>query len=311
MKKIIALLLALTLAFAVSACGPKAGNTEAKQSDAGFFEMADLSGTAIRVPKQINSIVVLAPAIAEMVVGLDCGGKVIGYDTQSSGLEGLPEGKPTFDLMSPDMEMLMGMKPDVLFVSNMTYYDQEDPFRMLIDQGVCVVSMPSADTIDGIKRDLTFVATVLGMEEKGEELANDLQKGLDDITLAISTVSEKKRVYFELSAAPDLYSFGSGVFLNEMLELIGAENILANQTGWLKVDAETVVAANPDVILTNVNYIADPVGEILSRGGWDTVSAVRNRQVYYIDNMASSLANQNVIIALEQMAKAVYPECFQ
>ena len=171
--------------------------------------------------------------------------------------------------------------------------------------------LPSADTIDGIKRDLTFVATVLGMEEKGEELANDLQKGLDNITQAIGTVSEKKRVYFELSAAPDLYSFGSGVFLNEMLELIGAENILANQTGWLKVDAETVVAANPDVILTNVNYIADPVGEILSRGGWDTVSAVRNRQVYYIDNMASSLANQNVIIALEQMAKAVYPECFQ
>ena len=26
---------------------------------------------------------------------------------------------------------------------------------------------------------------------------------------------------------------------------------------------------------------------------------------------ASSLANQNIIIALEQMAKAVYPECFQ
>ena len=188
MKKIIALLLALTLAFAVSACGPKAGNTEAKQSDAGFFEMADLSGTAIRVPKQINSIVVLAPAIAEMVVGLDCGGKVIGYDTQSSGLEGLPEGKPTFDLMSPDMEMLMGMKPDVLFVSNMTYYDQEDPFRMLIDQGVCVVSMPSADTIDGIKRDLAFVATVLGIEEKGEELANDLQKGLDKNFIVITVI---------------------------------------------------------------------------------------------------------------------------
>ena len=107
-----------------------------------------------------------------------------------------------------------------------------------------------------------------------------------------------------------MYSFGTGVFLNEMIELIGAENILAAQEGWLGVEEESVVQANPDVILTNVNYIDDPVQEIKDRSGWDVLTAVQNGAVYYIDNMASSLPDQNVIKALEQMAKAIYPEYY-
>ena len=76
------------------------------------------------------------------------------------------------------------------------------------------------------------------------------------------------------------------------------------------VEAETIVAADPDVILTNVNYIDDPVAEIRGRSGWEGMSAVQNEQVFYIDNMASSLSNQNIVKALDQMAKAVYPELF-
>jgi len=37
-----------------------------------------------------------------------------------------------------------------------------------------------------------------------------------------TAIENKKTVYFELAAAPNLYSFGKGVFLNEMIEIIGA-----------------------------------------------------------------------------------------
>ena len=150
----------------------------------------------------------------------------------------------------------------------------------------------------------------MGKTAEGDALIAEMQAELDRIAAIGATVTDKKSVYFEISAAPDLYSFGSGVFLNEMIELIGAENILADQEGWLAVDAETVVAANPDVILTNVNYIEDPVAEILGRSGWEGVNAVKNAQVFYIDNMASSLSNQNIVKALDQMAQAVYPDLY-
>ena len=118
----------------------------------------------------------------------------------------------------------------------------------------------------------------------------------------------QKSVYFEIGAAPYIYSFGTGVFLNEMIEIIGAENALADQAGWISVSEEVIISKNPDVILTNVNYIEDPVQEIKSRSGWDAIKAVKEDRVYYIDNMASSLPNHNIVKALEEMIAAVYPE---
>ena len=52
------------------------------------------------------------------------------------------------------------------------------------------------------------------------------------------------------------------------------------------------------------------MAEILGRDGWAGVAAVVNEDVYYIDNMASSLPNQNIVIALRQMATALYPDYF-
>ena len=71
-----------------------------------------------------------------------------------------------------------------------------------------------------------------------------------------------------------------------------------------------MVAANPDVIFTNVNYEDDAVSGILHRDGWGAVTAVANGEVYYIDNQSSSLPNQNIVTALEQMAEACYPEAY-
>ena len=43
------------------------------------------------------------------------------------------------------------------------------------------------------------------------------------------------------------------------------QNVLANEKGWLPVTEEAAIAAKPEVILTNVNYMKDPAKEILAR----------------------------------------------
>ena len=302
MKKLSALFLALLLLL-----GPGASAFAADEPPAPPTE--DPSGAAISVPDEIDSIVVLAPSLAEMVVALGHADQIVGYDTNCAGLEGLDPDAAQFDLAAPDMESLAALEPDLVLVSNMTLYDQTSPFQSLIDLGICVACVPNSDSIADIESDIAFVAAVLGEQEAGEAIVADMQAEVDRIAAIGETIPEAERrtVYFEISAAPYMYSFGSGVFLDEMLTLIGADNLLADQEGWLSVEAETVVAADPDVILTNVNYIDDPVGEILSREGWDGVTAVAEEQVYYIDNMASSLPDQNVVLAMEQMAEAVYP----
>ena len=306
LKKPVVMLAAWALVFGLTACG------DAAEPAGGLADRptVDPSGAEITVPDQIDSIAVLAPSLTEMVTALGHGDRIVAYDTSSVGLEGIPGDVPVLDTVSPDMEQLLALTPDVLFVSNLSLYDQESPYQQLIDNGVCVVCVPTSDSIADIQSDIAFVAAVLDETEQGEKLIADMQAEIDRIAAIAANITEKKTVYFEISAAPYMYSFGTGVFLNELIELIGAKNILAGQEGWLSVGEETVVAADPDVILTNVNYIEDPVQEIKDRSGWDALTAVQNGAVSYIDNMASSLPDQNVVKALIQMAKAIYPEYY-
>ncbi len=276
--------------------------------------MTDPSGAEITLPEQINSIVVLAPSLSELVAALGMGDKVIGYDSYSAGLEGLPKDAQAFnDITNPDTEQLAALNPDILLISNETLYDQESPYQSLVETGTCVVRIPNSDSIEDIKSDIKFLATALNASEAGISLIDDFDKQLNELAGIAAGIpqEERKRVYFEVAPAPNMYSFGSGVFLNEMIEYIGAENVLSSQSGWLTVEGETIVAANPDVIFTNANYTDNPVQEILSRDGWAGISAIADKNVFSIDSNSSSQPNHNIIKAMRQMAEILYPDYYK
>lgn len=289
------------LLFILTACGKETA-----------LSTTDPNGASIEIPEQVDSVVALAPSICETLVALGVEEKITGYDLQSVGIAGLPENVPTFDMVNPDVEQLTALAPDILLVSNLSLYDQEAPYQPLIDAGVCVICVPTSESVEGVRSDIRFLAETFGVPEEGERVVKEMDAELTRVSDIVSGIpeEEKKSVYFEISPAPYLYSSGSGTYLHELIELAGGRNVLADQSGWLSVEGETVVAANPDVIFTNVNYTDAPVEEILGREGWAGVSAVQKKEVYYIDNRASALPNQNIVKAVEQMAQALYPERF-
>ena len=263
----------------------------------------------IAVPAEVESIVSLAPSITQVVEALGLTGKLVGVDTQSplyvAGLDELPQ----FDMMAPDVEQIAALEPDIVFASGISYLDG-DPFAALEGMGICVVDIPSSTSIAAVGEDVLFTAQCLGMADEGQALVDEMNAKIDEIAAIGATIEDKKTVLFEISALPSIYSFGAGTFLDEMISIIGAENVFAGQEGWIAVTEEDAVASNPDVILTSVNYIEDPVGEILGRAGWEAVTAVANGDVHYIDNGASSLPNQHIVDALIEMAVAVYPDAY-
>lgn len=313
-SRILALLLSMLL-LTLTACGGQTADSQPSEAVSGAGSTlpdTDPGGASIVIPDQVDSVVALAPSICEMMVALGVEEKLTGYDLQSVGIAGLPENVPTFDMVNPDMEQLTALAPDMLIVSNLSLYDQEAPYQPLIDAGVCVICIPTSESVEGVRSDICFLADALRVPEAGERVVEEMDTELARLSAIVSDLpeEEKKSVYFEISPAPYLYSCGTDTYLHEMIELAGGRNVLADQSGWLSVEGENVVAANPDVIFTNVNYMDEPVEEILGREGWAGVSAVMNGDVYYIDNSASSLPDQNIVKAVEQMARELYPERF-
>jgi len=269
----------------------------------------DRSGNPIVLPAEINRIISLAPATTQILESLGVLDKLVAIDTQTPAYVQGVDHLPQFDMMTPDVEQIAALQPDIIYTSGMSYIEG-NPFQALTDMGVCVVDIPSSASIADVKLDIVFTAACLGMEAEGQALADEMQQAIDELSAIGATITDKKTVMFEISALPYIYSFGSGTFLDEMITLIGAENVLGDQVSWLSVTEESAVAANPDVILTSVNYIEDPIGEILGRSGWNNVTAVANKDVYYIDNGRSSLPNQYIVDAMVEMALALYPEAY-
>ena len=270
----------------------------------------DRAGNEITIPKKIDKIISMSPANTEILIELGFGDKIVATDEYSKDIKGLPKDIPLFDMMAPDAEQIVALEPDIIFTTGMSMAEGNDPYKPIKDMGICVVFIPSSDSIEGIYDDFMFFAKSLGAEDKGIEIVNGMITKIEEIEKKASTIDNKKTVYFEVAEAPSLYSFGKGVFLNEMIEIIGAENVLSEYDMWISISEENVIASDPDVIITNVDYIENPVEEIKSRPGWENMTAVKNNDVYYVDNYATSHANHNIIIGLEQMAEAIYPDIY-
>jgi iron complex transport system substrate-binding protein len=282
-------------------------NDTAKKPDLG----TDREGNAISLPEKMEKIISIGPSNTELLVSLGFGDKIIAIDSYSSNVNGIKSDVEMLPSITEiDGEFVIDLSPDIIFVTGMSKVGGNNPLQVVEDTGICVVVIPSSASIEGIKEDIRYMAAVMGVESKGKSIISDFEKEIDAIKKIGDSISEsdKKSVYFEISAAPYMYSFGKGTFLNEMIELMGAKNILAGQESWVSVADEAVLDANPDVILTSVNYLPDPVEEIKSRPGWDAVAAVQNGDIYVIDTDSSNRPNQNIIKAFKEMAKAVYPE---
>lgn len=314
-KTCLAALAAICLLFALAGCGSEGADSSApadspSSSASSQKPEKDPSGAAITVPDEVGTIISMAPSITQTLCDLGLADKLVAIDTQSKAYaEGVKDGVPEFDMMKPDTEKMISLKPDLVLVSGISDVSGNDLFKPLKDVGICVANIPSSSSIDGVKNDVQFIADCVGKSDEGKALVDAMQKDIDAIRAIGETITDKKTVLFEIAAAPQIYSFGKNTFLDEMITLIGATNVLGDQDSWISVTEEAAVSANPDVILTNVNYLAeDPVEEIKGRSGWEAVTAVKDGAVYYIDNGASSLPNHHIVDALKQMAKAVYPE---
>ena len=300
MKKILALIIALSM-FIISGCSSQQDRT-----------VTDREGTEVNIPKKIEKIISTAPSNTEVLMALGLGDKLVAIDTYSTDIEGVNTELPQIDFSNPDAETIIGLEPDIVIASGHNKTGStEDPFKAISEAGIPVVYIPSSDTIDGIYKDIEFIAEVVNEKSKGKEIIDDMKAQVDEIKAIGDTIADKKSVYFEISPVPYLSSFGKSTFLNEMIEIIGAENIFANEDGWIAPTAESIIDANPDVIITNAEYMENPTGEIKSRNAWENINAIKNNEVYLVDKNASSRPSQNVVKALKQMAEAVYPEYYE
>ena len=280
----------------------------------------DRSGNDIVVPTEVNSIVSMAPSVTRLLIDLGLSDKIVACDTNSGASYGtkLKSDVLQFDMMAPDQEQIIALSSDVVFTSGMSASGGDDVFAAVKEAGVCVCDIPSSASLKDIQEDIKFIGAVVGLSVEADAIASQMQASMDELAAIAATIpaEEKKTVLFELFTPsadyPTIYTAGSGTYITEMIELIGAENVAGKESEqWPALTEEAAVAMDPQVILTADMYTPDVINVLLSMSGWENVTAIKDKAVYQLDSDEVNQPNHHVISAMIAMAKAVYPDYYK
>ena len=272
-------------------------------------QIKDRAGNEIKIPERIDKIICLSPSITEILIDIGEAYKIISVDSYSKEI--LEKNNidysemQIFDMMNPNAEKIISINPDIIFVNTFSVFSGKSSIDVIKSLGLTVAVIPNSDTLAGIEDDIYFFGEVLKLEDKAEEIVFEMKENIEKIKSIGDKIEDKKSIYFEIGAMPNLYSFGTNVYLDDMINIIGAKNIFEDRNSWIAVSEESVLSANPDIIFTSVDYIDNPVSEILNRHAWQNIKAIQKKQVYFIPS--SSLPNHNIIKSLVLMAKSIYP----
>jgi len=307
----------LMLALVLTGCGTadKANNDDATKEDQQVeqtgYKVTDDRDVEVAFDAVPKTVVSLIPSNTEILFALGVGDKVIGATEYDTYPEEAKKIERVSDSVTFDSEKIVALKPDVVLAYYTGNDETLDALKGLEDAGVKVFVIQSAASFEDVYGDIQQIADVMGVQDKGEQLNKEIKAQIADVQAKVKTVATPKNVYLEISPKPDIYTTAAGTFQQEILDAANVHNVFGDQTGWVKVSEEDVIAKNPQVILTTVNYTEDPVGEILGRDGWNTISAIQDKAVTFIDTDISNRPGPRIGEAVEMVAKAVYPELFK
>ena len=182
--------------------------------------------------------------------------------------------------------------------------------------GIPVVTLDSSLT--GTPDAYRLLGKVLGVEDRGNELADYAQKTLDNIKSMVSKVpdSEKVKVYYAESA-DGLKTDGTDNMHTEVINFVNATNVVTMDTSGsgagTAVSMEQILNWNPDVILANSAMGgSDFASTVYNNSTWSGISAVQNHRVYVPASLPFSWFDRPPciarIIGAEWLAAKLYPD---
>ncbi|MGR3764581.1 ABC transporter substrate-binding protein [Rossellomorea sp. NS-SX7] len=311
MKKLSSLFIIFMLSVLfTAACGNQPDNQNAgegteEESVDQSIKVKDALGDEITLESKPERIITLIPSNTEILFELGLGEKVVGV----TDFDNYPEeaaDKEKIGGIEFNVEKIISLDPDLVLAHESTAVSAKEGLNQLRDSGISVFVVQDTQKIDEVYTIIENIGKLTGKQKEAEKLVSSMREDLQELKSKAEKVEQQKKVYVEVAPAPDIYSTGSNTFINEMLELINAENALKEQEGWIAVNQEEVIAANPDVIITTYGDSE----QVMTREGWQDINAVKNKQVYDVNPDLVTRTGPRLVEGVEEIAKSVYPEIF-
>lgn len=206
-----------------------------------IFLIMFLAGSFAKAQQRIVS---LNGTISEMLCALGLEQQIAGVDITSTYPPSLKQKPHVGHNRNISAEGVLALSPTLVLglQEDMTPQLQEQ----LHDANVKVALLKQQYTVAGVRGLLQQVARASGAEEQAKEVL----KKFDEETSALKTTPLSKKVLFIYArGAGTMLVSGTGTSLDAIIRLAGAQNAVSGFSDFKPLSAESLVAADPDVIL--------------------------------------------------------------
>lgn len=345
MKKKLALLLALVMLFSLAACGaaeptpteptPAAeeepvateapADEPAEEPAAETVTFTDSSGREVELPANITKIAPSGP-VATMILAAFAPEKLVCVGTKVNenqipylydGIGDLPVtgqlygGKATLNL-----EELLATGAEVII-------DLGDFKKSIADDLTALQEQTGLPCIF-IEADLTHMAdafrslgTILGKEERGEELAKLVKETMTMAAENSAKITEEQQLSVLYSSGSDpLGTNAEGSSQAHVLGIVGAKNAVVleevtSKGGGNMINMEQLYNFDPDVVLVTD---AAALEIIETEAAWQELRAVKDGKVYTVPCdpycWLSAPPSMNMILGVWWLGNLLYPEVY-
>ena len=283
------------------------------------IEVTDMGGRSVTVPGHPERIVCTGPGSLRQICYLGAQNRVVGVERMekdwSTGrpywianpdLAALPSigpGGPAGINAEPDLEALLKVRPDVIFISYMDAARAEALERK-IGIPVVLLSMGRFATFDEAAYDsLRIAGRVLGQEARAEEIVAFIEEARKDLQRRTVSAEEGRKPGIYIGAIG--YKGTQGIESTDAdyapLDWIHARNLAreVGRQGHFFLDREKLLAMDPEFIFLDgggLDLIASDYER--KRAYYQTLKAFREGKVYilfpynwYVTNIGTALAD--------------------
>lgn len=244
-------------------------------------------------------LISLTPSATEVVAALGATALLVGVDEYSAFPPEVAQLPKVGSFLQPNLEAIVGLKPSLVIVDDV----HGQTAGALGDAKIATVACAMHDLPD-VKTALHAVGARIGKTAEADRISAEIDAALD--RAAAHKPVKRPRVLAvidrEANGLGNLVSVGPGSWIDELLAVVGAENVLAAApVRYPKISAEEVLRARPDVIL-DLSYAARQ-----SVDAWNAVAvpAVAAHRVRALQDAYLLAPSPRVAAALDALARAI------
>jgi iron complex transport system substrate-binding protein len=283
-------------------CRPAVTTDVPGPSRGAMRQVVDDLGRTVTIPVDVKRVVSTAPSVTENIFAAGAGDRLVGVTTFCDYPEEAKSIAKVGDTMNPNMETIIALKPDIVFVSTAS---QIEAFMKTLESNGTAVYVANPRTVDDVLNNLSDLGVLFGTQQHADTLVADLTRRVAAVRGGVWGGREP-RVFVQISKEP-LFTIGRGSFLSGVLETARGRSLTADvETAFPKLSKETASALNPEVII-----LSDSPDNQEPNDAFRNSHAVKDGRVYKINADILSRPGPRLVDALVQIARLLHPEKFK